>query len=452
MTTERAPVRARLREHPVEWALGAFGDVRPGEATTALLLALNVFFILGAYYIVKVAREPLILLGGGAEVKSYASVGQSILLVFVASAYGWLASRVRRTVLINVVTLFFVANLLVFAALGERGVKVGVPFFLWVGIFNVVTVAQFWSFAADTYIEERGKRLFPVIGIGSSVGAVAGAIAAEPLLRAGSPFTLMLASAALLVVGLGLTHWVHARESAAALAAGKTEPKEPIGGANAFALVLGDRYLLVFALLVYCLNFVTKTGDYVLDRLLLAQAPAAAQGAGVATAVYIGTFKAHYFTWINGLGVGMQMFVVSRVIKHVGLRAALVLIPIASVLGYGSALALPLIGVLFVGRVAESSLDYSLSNTTQQALWLVTARDAKYKAKQVVDTFIKRAGDTTSAAVVWLGAHFAVGPRGILAANVLFSLGWLGAAMLLGREYARRAPPRAAAPPAGDPH
>jgi AAA family ATP:ADP antiporter len=98
---------------------------------------------LTAYYLLKVAREPLILLGAGAEVKSYASVGQSVLLIFVANFYGWLSARVGRFSLIALVTLFFTMNLGVFWALGTRGVPLGVPFFLWAGVFNTVTVAQF---------------------------------------------------------------------------------------------------------------------------------------------------------------------------------------------------------------------------------------------------------------------------------------------------------------------
>ncbi len=185
-TLAKPVTRPSFRKHPLEFVLTLFGDVRPGEATTALLLTANVFLLLTAYYLLKVAREPLILLGGGAEVKSYAAVGQAILLVFVANLYGWLAARVGRIVLIACVTIFFAANLVLFWALGSRGVPLGVPFFLWVGIFNLVTVAQFWSFAADTYTEEQGKRLFPIIGIGSSVGAVGGAAIADRLMRRGS--------------------------------------------------------------------------------------------------------------------------------------------------------------------------------------------------------------------------------------------------------------------------
>jgi ATP:ADP antiporter, AAA family len=440
-TSHPSPERdtPRLRDQPLAYVLRLFGDVRPGEAATVLLLSLNVFLLLTAYYLLKVAREPLILLHGGAEMKSYASVGQSILLVFVAGAYSWLGARVNRTMLITGVTLFFAANLLVFWALGTRGVQLGIPFFLWVGIFNLVTIAQFWSFAADIYTDDQGKRLFPIVGIGSSIGAVSGATIAAPLIRHGSPFLLMLVAAAVLVSTLLLTHLIQHREVGRAAKAGAPADDDvPLGRHNAFGLVLRDRYLLLLAVLIFVLNTVTKTGDYVLDRLLVAQASTEAHALGITASAYIGQFKARYFEWINILGVVLQSFFVSRIIKYAGLRVALVLIPLASLGGYGVGLAVPIISVLFVGRVMESSLDYSLSNTTRQALWLVTSREAKYKAKQVIDTFVVRAGDAISAGLVWVGTLVAAGPRAFLLVNVGLSAVWAVTAWRLGQARAHK--------------
>ena len=431
-----------MSEHPLEWALTLFADVRAGEAATALLLTANVFLLLTAYYLLKVAREPLILVGGGAEVKSYASVGQSILLVFVTSAYGWLASRVGRMPLIAWTTAIFVANLVGFWALGERGVPLGVPFFLWVGIFNLMSIAQFWSFAADVYTDEQGKRIFPVIGIGSSVGAVAGAWIAGALVKLG-PFRLMLIAAALLIACLGLTYLVHRRETdprpAAAGSHDESEKKDeaaPVGRANGFKLLLADRYILLFAAVLFVLNFVTKTGDYVLDRWLLD----AAHGHGDASA-YVGEFKARYFAWSNGFGVVCQLFFVSRIIKHLGIRWALYLMPLASLAGYGSTFVAPVLGVLFVARVVESGLDYSLWNTTRNALWLVTSREAKYKVKQIIDTFVVRVGDAFSAGLVWVGVRWHLHLPTFIAVNVAFSALWLFLVILLAREHGRRATP-----------
>jgi len=197
--------------------------------------------------------------------------------------------------------------------------------------------------------------------------------------------------------------------------------------------------------MVLALNFVTKTGDYVLDRMLVDAAPAHALAQHVSQTAYIAQFKAHYFQLINTIGVVLQLFIVSRVIKYAGLRAALVLIPIASVGGYGVAFMAPLLTVLFVGRVVESSLDYSLSNTTQQTLWLPTSREAKYKAKQVIDAFCRRGGDAISAGVVWVGMHWAIGTRGFLAVNVLVTLAWIAFAWAIGKRFATTSAPDAKA-------
>ncbi|HEY1955518.1 MAG TPA: Npt1/Npt2 family nucleotide transporter [Polyangiaceae bacterium] len=441
--------KPRFRENPTAFVLRLFGDVRAGEAGTALLLTLDVFLILVAYYLLKVAREPLILLGGGAEVKSYASVGQTVLLVIVSGGYGWLAARMGRIALITSVTLFFIANLLVFFVLGASGAKIGVPFYLWVGIFNIVTIAQFWSFAADTYTDEQGKRLFPIVGIGSSVGAVGGAWLASPIVARGTPYTLMGVAAAVLLVSLGILILVSRREPHERRATKKVD--EPVAPGNAFALVMRDRYLLVFAVLVLALNFVTKTGDYVLDRMLLHEAPAHAHALGVTQTEYIAQFKAHYFALINTIGVLVQLFMVSRIVKYAGLRAALVMIPLASVAGYGTAFVFPILGALMVGRVVESSLDYSLSNTAQQTLWLPTSREAKYKGKQVIDSVCRRAGDMISAGVVWLGMRYALSTRTFLAVNVAITVVWILAAWKIGSMWQKSVPDAKAQAPVGVP-
>ena len=149
-------------------------------------------------------------------------------------------------------------------------------------------------------------------------------------------------------------------------------------------------------------------------------------------------FKARYFQWITVASVALQALAVSRIIRHVGVRTSLILVPLASVGGYGVALLAPMISVLFASRVVESSVDYSLSNTTRQALWLVTSDEKKYKAKQVVDTFVVRAGDAISAGVVWIGATLLLGPRHFLALNLGLSLLWVVLAIALGRQYAQR--------------
>jgi AAA family ATP:ADP antiporter len=416
--------------------LSTLSDTRHGEAETAILLTVNVFLLLLAYYLLKVAREPLILAGGGAEVKSYSSAGQAVLLIFATYAYGALASRVDRVKLIGFVTLFFVVNLLVFSALGARDVAIGVPFYLWLGIFNMMAVAQFWAFAADIYDEERGKRLFPILGIGSASGAFAGSLIGRQA-EAFPPPLLMLIAAGILVVCVALTVIVdrlekrHAEERITTLKAAAEAEPPPMTSASGWKLLVADRYLVFIAALMLAINLVNTTGEYILDRTLLE--------AGGADQERIQTFKADLFMWVNGVGLFLQTFVVARVIKYLGVRVALFVMPLVSMASYGTLAVAPILGFIFVAKVAENSLDYSLQNTARHALWLVVTREAKYKVKQVVDTFFVRMGDVASAGLVAAGTFIGLGTRGFAVANAALVAAWLAVLTLLVREHRKRA-------------
>lgn len=417
--------------------LSTLSDVHHGETETAVLLTLNVFLLLLAYYLLKVAREPLILgAAGGAEVKSYSSAAQAVLLIFVTYAYGALASRVDRVKLITSVTLFFVVNLGIFSALAARGVPVGVPFFIWLGIFNMMAVAQFWAFAADLYDEERGKRMFPILGIGSSLGAFAGSFIAGRA-EAFAPPVLMLIAAGILVVCVALTVIVdrlekrHAEERIMTLKAAEQAKPLPMTAASGWSLLFRDRYLILIAIMMLALNWVNTTGEYIVDRTL--------RDVGMTSREEIQAFKGSLFSWVNGVGLFLQVVVVARVIKYLGVRRSLFIMPMVSMVSYGSIAVAPILGLIFVAKVAENSLDYSLQNTAKQALWLVTSREAKYKVKQVIDTFFVRMGDVASAGLVALGTYLGLATRTFAAANTALVVGWITVVVLLTREHKKRA-------------
>src|SRR6476646_10338209 len=234
----------------LERLLSPFADVRRGEAPSVLLMALTMFLILAAYYMLKTAREVFILSEGGADVKSYSSAGQALLLLVLVPAYGAFASRVNRTQLVQWVTLFFAANLLVFLGLLSAGVHIGIAYFLWLGIFNVMVIAQFWAFAADVFTEEQGKRLFPLIGIGSSLGAWLGSIRAGQLVQSAGPARLLAGGAAVLVVCALLSRAVDRTVTAAAPRQSIAAEAKLTGGPNGFSMVVSDRYLMLMAGLV----------------------------------------------------------------------------------------------------------------------------------------------------------------------------------------------------------
>jgi len=433
--------------------LKPFAEVRPCEVSTVLVLTVTIFTILVSYYLLKTIREPLILVSHGAEVKAYASGVQALLLIPVLFVHGALARRVGRLVLISSVLLFCVSNLVVFAFLYGAGVSIGLPFYIWVGTFNFLLVATFWSFANDVYSPEQGKRLFPIVGVGTTVGAVAGSFAATWMLGFFGPRALMLISAGLLALAVGFFAWVHRHPECPAKDRGAIVPRsEPLRGEGGVAGLLKDRYLLLIACIALLANWVTNSGEYVLDSSLVHTVKASGIVGAEATK-YIGQFKGSYFLWINGLALASQLFVVSRILKYLGVGTAMLALPLVAMAGASTMAIFPLLWVIRTAKIAEKGTDYSVQNTAQNALYLVVSRDAKYKTKAVIDSFVVRAGDACAAGGVWLGTHLlGVSGRGFSTLNVFLCAIWLVVAWRVGSIYRARsgtesvpsAPPRPA--------
>ena len=429
---------------PLERLLSPLADVRRGETASALLLALLMFFLLGGYYMLKTAREVFILSESGAAVKSYASAGQAILLLILVPAYSAFASRVNRAQLITWMPLFFASHIAVFIVLVQAGVQVGVPYFLWIGIYNVMVIAQFWAFANDLYTPEQGKRLFPLIGVGSSLGAWIGSIRAKTLLESQGPLRLLIGGAAIVVICVVLARLANrmtVRPEGPARTAVASDEK--VGdGKSGFTLLFSDPYLLLIALLVLALNVVNTSGEYLFGRFVVdaaTQAHGAGEAAQAARGRFIGEAYSSFYGNVNLLGLVLQMFVVSRVFKFLGVGRALFIHPFVAGAGYLMMLAWPSFGAIRVVKVADNAIDYSLGNTTKQALWLPTSRQAKYKAKQAVDSFFMRAGDVIQAGTVYLGelAGFAV--PAFAALNLALTAGWIGVAAALNRRLRAQA-------------
>ena len=415
---------------------------------------LNLFFLLTCYLILKTVREPLILAGGGAEIKSYAAAGQALLLVLVVPAYGFLASRVNRIKLITWVVLFFIFNLIAFYVMAQFQVPLGVAFFLWVGIFNLFIVAQFWSFANDIYTPEQGGRLFAIIAFGGSLGAILGPKIAGWLFKPLGAYALMLVAAALLGLYILIANIVNRLEQRSIKAPAKKEEAEaPLGKEGGFELVIGQRYLLLIALLMIALNLVNTTGEFILGKTvtLKAQQIASSQDLDVGRTAaaaelankekakivegFIGEFYANFFFWVSLISAAVQLFLVSRILNYVGVSAALFFLPGVALGGYSLIVLMPVLSYITSAKIVENSIDYSLQNTCRQALFLPTSREAKYKAKAAIDTFFVRIGDVLSALFVFTGVILALDIETFAAVNVGFALASLCLVVGIARCY-----------------
>jgi AAA family ATP:ADP antiporter len=317
----------------------------------------------------------------------------------------------------------------------------GIMFFVWVGIFNYFVIAQFWGFANDLYSDEVGKRTFPLVALGATLG---GLVATLPIMRQlrdilgkNWEYKLMLIAGVVLFLCILLAWKIHRREvrktredrdKGLAGAEEKARVQEqPLKAGGGFRLIFKSRYLLLIAVMIGLYNFVNATGEFIItkvtvDQSIANQAPKpvaalidgqpadALPAASPALATKTESKSIHnafmdYQFLTNLIALFIQLFLVSRIFKWVGIGGALLFLPLIALGGY----ALISLGAVFLlvrwVKALENGTDYSLQNTTKAALFLVTKREEKYKAKAAIDTFFVRGGDTLSALAVLVGTQ-----------------------------------------------
>jgi AAA family ATP:ADP antiporter len=452
----------------VERFLRLFTEVRPGEGRTAIIMFLNVFLILCSYYFIKPLREGWIAVSdiqslSKMEVKAYSSFGQSLLLVAVVSYYGRLADRWDRSKLITWATLFCMSNMVVFWFLQPdffiRNLPfTGIAFYLWVGMFGVFVVAQFWAFAADLYSDEQGRRLIPMVAIGATAGAASGSWITNMLVGSGiiGAEFLLLAALVPLTVSIYLTGVADRRgpvgsdegdgkrdessshEPVQRPAAAKTQ--------RALDIVLRNRFLFAVALMTLIMSWVNTNGENLLFRVIQEFLAHDAETQGVTgdaallkftrdgTTVFYGNF----YLWVNIVALFLQAFVASRLLKYGGFAAILLLMPVVALVSYTVMALVPILGVVKFWKIAENSTDYSINNTARHVLWLPVTPEMKYKGKPTIDTLFVRAGDGLAAVTVLIGVQFlSLSTAAFFAFTVALVLVWLALSRVVIREHRR---------------
>ncbi len=453
-----AEPRETLRLTPVERCLRIFTDIQPGEGRTGLMMFANVLLILCAYYLIKPLREGWLAISTvegltAMELKAYSSFAQTLLLVGVVAAYGRLVGRWSRSVLITRATLFCMANLLLFWPLQPDfliGVVpgAGIVFYLWVGMFGVFVVAQFWAFAADLYAEERGKRLLPMIAIGATSGAVVGAWLTEQLIASGLLRTenLLLVALVPLAASIVLTRAADRREAVPEETAPPAEgapPKPQTTGA--LPLVFRTRFLLAVAVITLLLNWVNTNGENLLFRVVQEMLARDLDSMGItgedevvsylrdATTVFYGSF----FFWVNLIALVLQALLASRLLKYGGFGAIFLLLPGIALISYSVMALVPILVVVKWMKVAENATDYSINNTARHVLWLPMSREVTFKAKPTIDSLFVRAGDGLAALTVLFGVRVFTFPlEAYMVVNIALIAAWLLAAVWIVRRHA----------------
>jgi AAA family ATP:ADP antiporter len=288
-----------------------------------------------------------------------------------------------------------------------------------------------------------------MIAFGATFGGFSGSTIAGWLVKPLGLFQMLLVAGAILGICIVLTLVIHNREikrikkeiegAGPETAKAELSQEKPLEKGGGFHLVFKKKYLLYLAFFVLLLNFVNTNGEFILGEYVTQVAHEAVESGtsgGADVKEYIGIFYADFMKWFNLVAMFLQLFLVSRLFRWIGVRGALFILPFISLGGYSLiAIGASLMVVKWV-KVAENGTDYSLMNTTRNSLWLVTTREEKYKAKAAIDTFFHRSGDVLSALVVFLGVNYlAFNTSKFAGFNAALVVIWIIIAIFLAREH-----------------
>jgi len=416
-------------ERWVGWAVPA----TPQELAAALWSFGYFFTLLAGYYVLRPLRDQMGIAGGVRNLP-WLFLATFLTLLIAQPLYGALVARLPRARFIPIVYHFLVANIALFwvlLTLNVEPVIVARVFFVWVSVVNLFAVAVFWSFMADVFSAEQGKRLFGFIGAGGTAGALLGPIITIWLSVPLGPVNLLIAAAIFLELAV---FCVHRLERAAVAHAGDRNEQRPIGG-NAFAAfaeLVRSPYLLGVALWVSLLSF----GATIVYLQQAAIVSATVHGAGQQTRIFASIDLA-----VSLLSLATQVFATGQFLKRFGTGIAAGALPAVYVVGFVAIALSPTLMVVLAVQVLQRWMNFAVANPARQVFFTVLDREEKYKAKNLIDVVVYRGSDTLYA---WVYESLAalglkLGAIALVAWPVV--AGWLVLSVVLGRAQERRAAP-----------
>ena len=414
-----------------EGRLGRLFPATPHERAAALWSFAYFFTLLASYYVLRPLRDQMGI-AGGIKALPWLFTATFVTLLVAQPLYGALVAKLARARFIPIVYHFFAVNLALFwllLTLGVETVIVARVFFVWVSVFNLFAIAVFWSFMADVFTSEQGKRLFGFIGAGGTAGGLLGPAITIGLSVPLGPTNLLIAA----VVFLELSVFcVHRLEGTANARHGAHRDERPIGGSAVAALSEFFRSPNRFGVGVWVslLSF----GATILYFEQANIVSASVHGAGEQTRIFASIDLA-----VGLLTLATQVFATGRLLKRFGTGATAGALPAVYVAGFAALALAPILAVVVAVQVAQRWMNFAIANPARQVFFTVVAREEKYKAKNLIDVVIYRGSD---ALYGWVFDSLqALGLK--LAAIALCALpvmgGWLILSAALGRTQARRA-------------
>ena len=405
----------------------------------ALWAFASFFTLLAGYYVLRSLREEMGI-RGGVENLPWNFTATFALMLVALPLYSRLVARVPRARAVPLVYRFFLVTLLAFWVLLRLGVApaaVARALFVWVSVYGLFVVSVFWSLLVDLFTTDQAKRLFGFVAAGGSAGAIAGPLAVEFVVGLVGVPNLVLLSALLLegstqFMGqiIGWSHQGGAASPRAAEGIGDLRepggPGGPLGGSawSGVALVFRDRYLLAIAaqMLLFTLC----------STLLYFQVAHLVAASGLDSVSRTRLF-ARVDLAVNVAALLTGAFATGRLVRWLGLGAALAFVPALSAAGFALVAGWPTFWVLAAFQGLRRAASYAVERPAREVLFTVVTREERYKSKAFIDTVVYRAGDAGSA---WLARGLAAAGAGV-AGSLLFAvpigLAGVGVALWLAR-------------------
>ena len=383
------------------------------------------FFLLLAYYVLRPVRETLGVERGPDGLK-WLFTATFIGMLVAVPFYSALVASVGRKRLVPIAYRFFAMNLLLFwFALrtgGETRGYAASAFFVWVSVFNLFAVSIFWSFQADIFSSAQGKRLFGFIAAGGTLGAVFGSLITVELSSIIGTTNLLLIPLVLLEVALFCARRldIHAASLGASPKNSAADSQGTGGGLfDGFSATFRSPYLRTIAAYTLC-NALLGTTVYFQQAEVV---KVAIEGEAARTA-----FFARLNLWVQLATVVIQVLITARLLKAVGVAAALCILPLIYAIGVGALGFAPTLAVLAVVDVVRRAGSYAITTPSREVLFTSLDRTEKYKAKSFLDTVVFRGGDALAGHA--FNALRALGAGGLWMAAIMIPIAgawaWIG--------------------------
>jgi AAA family ATP:ADP antiporter len=405
--------------------------VEPVEVKAVLIAFVYFFFLMASYFILRPLRDTMGTVYGVEHLQELFT-GTFIVSFIVAPIYAGLASRIRLATFLPWVYGFIALTMVgfYFAFRADADNRwIAAAFYVWLSTFNLLTISVFWSVMADIFSKPQAKRLFGFVAAGGTVGTIAAPLFVTSMVDVVGTNNLLLISAAGFTITAFLVRILETEKrkiAAVDAEAQKTTLDRSLGGNpfDGFVLLFKSRYLMMIALFLLLMTWISTVIYFQLGDLISHEFASKADRTQAYATIDLA---------VNSAAVLIQLFGTGRFIQRFGVTTGLLLNPVIMVIAFLAVAFSPVLMVLGGIQVVRRVAEYAVAKPSRDMLFTAVDQQAKYKAKNVIDTVVYRFGDVTSA---WISsAVLPFGVAGLAILGIVIAVFWFPIAYVLGKQY-----------------